>query len=136
VFFNSTLYYWGSGAQLQAWSLNGQTFSPRQQGTVTTVFGWVQTPALSVSSNGAGSGIVWATYPTSFVNWPAYPGVLQAYDASNVAVQLWSSPTDSTSADYAGSWAQWCPPTIANGKVYVATFDGLVNVFGLTGGAQ
>ena len=33
--------------------------------------------------------------------------------------------------DYSGSWGKWCPPTIANGKVYLATFDNLLNVYGV-----
>jgi outer membrane protein assembly factor BamB len=132
VFFNSALYYWGSGDFLRAWALNGTTFAQREQGTVVPPFSDVTTPALSISANGTQSGILWATYPFSFINAPAYPGVLSAFDASNVSVQLWSSPADTTAADYAGSWSKWCPPTVANGKVYVATFDGQVNVFGLT----
>ena len=57
------------------------------------------------------------------------PGRLHAYDASNVGNELWNS--DIVSSDYAGSWAKWVPPTIANGKVYLATFDNILNVYGL-----
>src|SRR4029450_749247 len=28
-------------------------------------------------------------------------------------------------------WAKWSAPTIANGKVYLATFDNVLNVYGL-----
>jgi outer membrane protein assembly factor BamB len=136
VFFNSALYLWGSGSQLQAWSLGGNAFTFREQGSVTAPFSWVTTPSLSISANGTQSGIVWATYPFSFDNWPAYPGTLAAFDASNVTVPLWISPADTTAPDYAGSWSKWVPPTVVNGKVYIATFDGQVNVFGLTGGRQ
>jgi hypothetical protein len=98
VFFNDALYFWGSGSQLQAWALNAGTFAPRDLGTTTAPFSWVTTPALSVSSNGTQAGIVWATYPSSYASSP-YPAVLQAFDASNVAVQLWSSSTDPTAPD-------------------------------------
>ena len=134
VFFNSALYFWGSGLQLQAWSLQGSSFQKREQGSVTAPFGWVTTPSLSISANGTQSGIVWATYPFSLTNAPAYPGTLAAFDASNVTVPLWISPADTTAPDYAGSFSKFCPPTVVNGKVYVATFDGQVNVFGLLGG--
>jgi len=136
VFFNSALYFWGSGLQLQAWSLQGNTFVPREQGSVTAPFGYVTTPSLSISANGTQTGIVWATYPFSYTSWPAYPGTLAAFDASNVTVPLWISPADVTAANYAGSWSKFCPPTVVNGKVYIATFDGRVNVFGLTGGRK
>ncbi len=51
-------------------------------------------------------------------------------DASDVTQELWDSNQNQT-RDYAGSWAKWCPPTIANGKVYLATFDNVLNVYGL-----
>lgn len=137
AFFNSTLYYWGPGGTLEARQLSGSTFSSPTPGPVTNTFGYTATPALSVSANGNQDGIVWATYPPSGLAWgPAFPGVLQAFDASNIGTLLWTSPADSTSPDYAGSWSKWCPPTVINGKVYVGTFDGSVNVYGLKAGSN
>ena len=30
-----------------------------------------------------------------------------------------------------GNFAKFCPPTVANGKVYLATFSNRLNVYGL-----
>ncbi len=137
AFYNSTLYYWGTGGSMQARQLHGSTFSSPVSGPVTTTFGYEAAPALTVSANGNQDGIVWATYPPSGLAWgPAFPGVLQAFDASNVGTLLWTSPADSTSPDYTGSWSKWCPPTVVNGKLYLATFDGAVNVYGLKAGSN
>ena len=48
------------------------------------------------------------------------PGVLRAVDASEVTRELWNS--DMNPADQLGYFAKFCPPTVANGRVYMATF--------------
>ena len=52
-------------------------------------------------------------------------GVLRAFDASDVSNgsrgQLWSS--EDVASDSVGMFAKFCPPTVANGKVYVASFQ-------------
>src|SRR5581483_10207778 len=87
----------------------------------------------SVSSNGssAGTGIVWALSPLSgAANRGAVPGILRAFDASNLTHELWDSQQN-TARDDIGNFAKFNPPTIANGKVYVPTFSGQLHVFGL-----
>ena len=51
------------------------------------------------------------------------------YDASNVGVELWNSEQD-WSRDSVGSFAKFCPPTIADGKVFLATFSNELLVYG------
>jgi hypothetical protein len=79
----------------------------------------------AVSANGTSGGIVWALDISAY---PSGPAVLNAYDATNLATQLYSSPTSGTGA--AGNAVKFAVPTVANGKVYVGT-QGQLDVFGL-----
>lgn len=87
---------------------------------------------LSISADGgkSGTGIVWAncTYSGDAVH-NIVPGVLRAYDAEDLTRQLWNSRINPE--DDIGLFAKYVPPTVANGKVYLATFSHTVNVYGL-----
>jgi hypothetical protein len=129
------LYEWGAHDAVKAYAFNGTTFAttPSAQGPVTN-----QNPPggiLTLSANGetSGSGVLWATVAVSgdvFDNPPS-PGELYAFDASNVAKELWNS-TMNGAHDAFGNWAKYVPPLVANGKVYVATWSKQVAVYGLT----
>jgi hypothetical protein len=89
---------------------------------------WMPGGFLSISSDGDkdGTGIVWASMPVAAnANFRVVEGVLRAFDASDVSNgsrgQLWSSEGDPS--DSVGMFAKFCPPTVANGKVYVASFQ-------------
>jgi hypothetical protein len=82
--------------------------------------------AMSVSANGsqAGTGIVWASRSFSGeANFPSEPGILTAFDATDLTHELWDSRMDLTRDDV-GEYAKFNPPTIVNGKVYLAGFVG------------
>ena len=55
--------------------------------------------------------------------------MVQAIDAGNLKRVLWQSTTDP--ADQIGKLAKFTAPTVASGKVYVATFSGKLCVYGL-----
>ncbi|HEV2210224.1 MAG TPA: hypothetical protein VG167_15710 [Verrucomicrobiae bacterium] len=87
--------------------------------------------ALSANGSNAPSGIVWAAINTSAnANQAVVAGTLHAYSAVNVATELWNSDLIA-SRDTLGTFAKFVPPTIANGKVYMATFSNRVNVYGI-----
>ncbi len=88
---------------------------------------------ISLSANGtnAGSGVVWVTHNlVGDANQAVRPGILRAYNAQNVTNELWNSEMLSA-RDTVGNLAKFVPPTVANGKVYVATFSNRLNVYGL-----
>jgi hypothetical protein len=88
---------------------------------------------LSLSANGtnAGTAIVWAFVNTSSsANQATVAGTLHAYDAQNVSRELWHSDMI-PSRDAVGNFAKFVAPTVANGKVYLATFSNRLNVYGL-----
>ena len=82
---------------------------------------------VSVSANGNTDGIVWeveSTYQPS-----GGPAILRAYDATNVATELYDSNQAGT-RDTAGKAAKFVVPTITDGKVFVGTGNEL-DVYGL-----
>jgi hypothetical protein len=135
LYYNSTLYGFGERDYLKAWPFNGTQFvtTPSSQSTFIVPSGFSNDPGMSISANGtvAGTGIVWAAFSSNGIaNGSPQPGVFYAFDASNVANVLWNSNQDS-SRDYSGNWSKWTPPIVVNGKVYLPSFDDVVNVYGL-----
>jgi len=87
---------------------------------------------LSVSSNGneAGTGIVWASHPfNGDANHDVVSGILRAFDANDITKEIWNSSMNA--GDAIGKFAKFVPPTIANGKVYMATFSNQLVVYGV-----
>lgn len=78
---------------------------------------------LSLSSQGQANGILWALAPLDgdANQWRGARGVLRAIDAQDVRRTLWSSEQVSA-RDRMGLFAKYVPPTIADGKVFVATY--------------
>ncbi len=129
------VYIWPENDRLQAFPFNRSTniFDiPNEIMSSTPGPNGQNGAMISVSSNGtvAGSGIVWTAYAaTGDAEHTVSPGILRAFDASNITKELWNN--NSNPADYAGNYAKFASPTIANGKVYLATFSGQVAVYGL-----
>jgi hypothetical protein len=78
----------------------------------------------SISANGNADAIVWNIGQDSKGD-----AVLYAFDATDVSKELYNSDQDAT-RDQAGTFNKFAPPTIANGRVYVAA-QGEVDVYGL-----
>jgi len=81
--------------------------------------------SLSANGNAAGSGIVWALHPYSGdANNAVVEGVMRAYDASNLGTELWNTKMNADRDDL-GPYPKGSVPTIADGRVYAATYTGL-----------
>ena len=77
---------------------------------------------LSLSSNGGHDGILWAAIHASGDSWhESRPGILHAYEADNIQHELWNS-WQNKARDDCDEYSKMAPPTIANGKVYLASF--------------
>lgn len=133
---NEYVYAWSEGALLNQFpfirsSLLFDTVNVKTGNTALPV--GMPGAMLSVSSNGSkhGTGIIWANHPIhGDANQASVPGVLQAFDATDVGHELWNSNWNSK-RDSIGTFAKFVCPTIANGKVYMATFSNKLNVYGL-----
>ena len=111
AYFNSTLYYGGVNVQLQAFTFSQARLVAMPSSKSSETYGYPgATP--SISSNGSSNAIVWAVQNGGSL------GVLRAYDATNLATELYNSST--APGDSFGD-NKFITPTIANGKVYVGT---------------
>jgi hypothetical protein len=120
AYFNNTLYYGGVNVQLQAFTFSQARLVAMPSSKSSETYGYPgATP--SISSNGSSNAIVWAVQNGGSL------GVLRAYDATNLATELYNSST--APGDSFGD-NKFITPTIANGKVYVGTPTS-VAVFGL-----
>jgi hypothetical protein len=128
------LYNWGDSDSLKAFAFNGSTLAttPSAQGGNSNQTWPGGILALSANGDTPGSGVLWASVATSGdpENNPPTPGALYAFDANNVATELWDSTMNAT-RDNLGNFAKFVPPLVVNGKVYMATQSSQVAVYGL-----
>jgi hypothetical protein len=133
---NRCAYVWPASDHLQQYPLDpvNQVFKLTARILGTPVAPQGQPGGiLSLSANGstAGSGVLWASHQASGdANQATRPGILRAFDAENVGRELWNSQMV-MKRDDVGNFAKFCPPTVANGRVYLATFSNRINVYGL-----
>jgi hypothetical protein len=128
------IYTWPTGGGLESWAVVNGVIDPKSAKINLDRQPDHPGGSISVSSDGtkAGTGIVWATIPSMGDSWHATAdGVLFAFDASDIKKRLWSSDDSTDGKDALGTYAKFSPPVVANGKVYVATFDGKIQVYGL-----
>jgi len=137
AFWQNTMYIAAVGQPLKAFALNtsASNFNTTAASQSSHLFGFPgATPAVSSASSTSGTGIVWAldTNNTTAANASGVdgPAVLHAYDALNLANELYASDSTVGAANAAGNGVKFCVPTVANGKVYVGTQTELT-VYGL-----
>jgi hypothetical protein len=125
AWFNGTIYYGDAGGTLKAFSVTNAKLStaPTSESAISFAY-----PGASpvVSASGTMNGIVWAHENTS-------PAVLHAYDASNLAHELYNSNQATGGRDQFGPGNKFIAPTVAGGKVFVGTTNTLA-IFGLLRG--
>ena len=143
------LFVWGENESLRAWTLgeSGQaTFLARSAEVASAGAGGRGGmpggfPVVSANGDVPNTGIVWATAPVSGdANRFVVEGVLRAFDATALdpvknldgtarLKLLWDSkhiPGNTFSL------SKFCPPVVADGKIFVPTYDGRVDVYGLS----
>jgi hypothetical protein len=121
---NLRLYVWGEEDFLRAFQFDGRRFQGAGKSTMRAPEKSMPGGILSLSANGnsAGSAILWASVPLKGdANMGTVPGIVRAFDAANVEQELWNSEQES-GRDGLGMFAKFCPPVVANGKLYMATF--------------
>jgi hypothetical protein len=144
------VYLMGENATLRAFQYSGTTLSVTpiaESAAITATSGPTAAPGgmpggfLTVSStNAAGqNGIVWAVSPRRSqwrdpaANAVPVPSILRAFDAvpsGGTLTEIWNSEMDVD--DAVGSASKWQPPLVADGRVYVATHNNRIVIYGIT----
>jgi outer membrane protein assembly factor BamB len=142
------LFTWGENECLRSWKIDatgvvtfvGKSAEVASAGAAGR--GGMPGGILTVSSNAKtpNTGIVWATVPLQGdANKFVVEGILRAYDASNLdpianadgtarLKLLWDSKHIPGNVF---NFSKFCPPVVADGQVFVPTYDGRVDVYGL-----
>lgn len=140
----SLLFHWAEDSNLRSYRVNISNQPPIGPQFATGPDTQAGHPggviSLSASGDDLISGIVWAiTYDASHTHVGplnrtggalvhVVDGILRAYSADGLR-PLWNS--DQVPGDKLGKYAKFTPPTIANGRVYMATFSNRLVVYGL-----
>jgi hypothetical protein len=130
AYWNENVYFVAWNDNVKAFQLSNGMVSLTSMSSIHLAFPGA-TP--SVSANGTSNGIVWiiqanVANDTILTTVPA--AVLRAYDATNLAVELYDSSQAANNRDIAGGAIKFAVPTVANGKVYVGNLNQLT-VYGL-----
>ena len=126
AFFNGVLYLGTVNNPLRAFPITSGKLATSPASQTATSFAYPGT-SPAVSANGTQNGVVWALESST-----GSPAVLHAYDASNLAHELYNSKQASGGRDSFGNGNKFITPLVVNGKVYIGTPTG-VAVFGLLG---
>ncbi len=118
AFWNNRLYYVGLGDNLKAFTVTNGVINTTPVRSPNSFNGDKSSTTPVVSANGTNNGIVWAVDSSAYAS--SGPAVLHAYNATNVAQELYNSSM-LLSRDNPGASVKFTAPTVANGKVYVET---------------
>jgi hypothetical protein len=146
VYFNKLIFVQGENNKVRVFSKTNGHFGPTPiaRGTATASWGTASPGGmpggiLSLSANGTSNAILWVN--EAFGNLPSdpdsnqhpSPNILRAYDVSTATSgtlrSIWDSETEPN--DRVGESTKFAPPLVANGRVYQATYDNQIVVYGL-----
>ncbi|MGH8728472.1 MAG: hypothetical protein ACREV9_10005 [Burkholderiales bacterium] len=131
------IYVWGENDRLRAYPFVNRRVVPHPKMNQHHLPEGMPGGMLSLSSNGKNNGILWAVVPLDgdANAFRGVKGLVMALDAQDVSKALWTS-AQSGARDRLGLFAKFVPPTIAGGKVFVATYgdDEAIKQYG--GGAR
>jgi hypothetical protein len=121
AYWNGHVYVSAIVNSLQDFTVSAGLLSTTPASQSPETFNW-SGATVSVSANGTTAGIVWAL--------DGGAGVLYAYDATNLASELYNTSQAAGGRDMLGAPVKFAVPTVASGHVYVGTQTEL-DVYGL-----
>jgi hypothetical protein len=125
AYLAGTFYYGLVTAPVEAFSIANGAFNPAPTSKTPDTFSYPGSTPI-ISANGSTNRIVWALDRAT--------NQLRAYDARNLAGELYTSGQAPNGRDRLGPPAKFSVPIVANGMVYAATLNGTLVGFGLLHG--
>lgn len=125
AYFNHLIYYQGINDVLKAFSISNATINATPVSRAASACGFPSgTPV--VTADGLSNAVVWLIQADG--TGPGGAAILHAYNATNLASELYNSSQD-FARDNPGVAVKFTVPTVAGGKVYVGAQD-QVSVYG------
>jgi hypothetical protein len=121
IYFNNTVYLGGITNTIMAFPIANAKLATTPSSQTSNKFGYPGAMPV-ISASGTSNAIVWAVEN-------ATNGVLHAYDATNLATELYNSTQAANNRDQFAP-NKYMTPMVTNGKVYVGTPNS-VAVFGI-----
>jgi hypothetical protein len=122
AYFDGTVYFGDKHGTLKAFSIEDAKLIATPSSQTATTFGYPGTLPV-VSANGTSNAIVWT-------HENGTNGVLHAYDATDLSIELYNSEQAANGADRFGAGNKFIAPAVIDGKVFVGS-ESAVGVFGL-----
>jgi hypothetical protein len=122
---NLFIYLWPEEDYLRAYRFDGKRFVSAGRSPFPSPMMSMPGGMLTLSANGGApaSSIVWASIPRDGdANNGTVEGVLRAFSGSDLSHEIWNSEQN-PGRDRLGMFAKFCPPVVANGKVYIPSFS-------------
>jgi len=119
VYFNGSIYFSPEEDNIQAFQLSNGMVSTTPTSRTAEQYG-SRGGTMAISANGNSNGILWALQS----NGTDSPGVLYAYDATNLGNELYNSSLAGT-RDTLDAWFKFNMPLVANGKVFISSVSQL-----------
>ncbi len=131
AYWRNQVYFCGVKEGCKVFPMANGLLSTTPSSQTAPTFGYPGSqPVISAASPVATSAVLWAIERNS----PTNTSVLHAFDATNLATELYNSAQAANNRDTAAAPVKFPVPTVANGKVFVPTQSEL-EVYGLLAGA-
>jgi hypothetical protein len=125
AYFNHLIYYQGDYDVMKAFAITNAVITATPVSRSSTSFGYHgSTPVIS--ANGTNNAIAWVIQADAYAS--SGPAVLHAYNAYNLAQELYNS-SQNLARDNPGGAVKFTVPIVVNGKVYVGA-EYMLSVFG------
>ena len=127
VYYNDRIYFSAVNDNIKTFQMSNGLWSTTPTSQSSELYTYPG-GSLAISANGNNNGILWSVQRHGDTNAVA-PGVLRAYDATNLTTEFYNSDQTGTrdTMDYA---AKFNVPLVANGRVYIVG-ENQLTVYGL-----